>query len=130
MTYIKNDRAVCKFQNGTTTITLGSNISPFVTSSSTNGFYSTALYHTGGTSAVDITCLLTNDTDSNTPIGYVAPTGTRIGSVMAFKMSQNALPVAFLTTAQDNLSFDSRVLDTGDNVRTDKLDIIVYSCRE
>lgn len=130
MTYIKNERPVCKFQNGNITITLGASISPFVTSSATNGFYSTSLYHTGGSSAIDITGSLTNDTDTNTPIGFVSPTGTRIGSIMAFKMSQIALPVAFLTTSQSNLSFESKVLDTGDNIRTDKLDIIVYSCRD
>ncbi len=130
MTYIKNERPITKFQNGTNIIVLGSSISPFVSSSSSNGFYSPSVYHSGGSTGIDITGIITNDTDTNTPIGFIAPTSTRIGTIMAHKMSINALPIAFLTTAQSNLSFDSKVSDNGDTIRADKLDIIVYSCRE
>lgn len=129
MTFINQTNAISKVENTGVAITLGSSISPFVSAYGAFSFGNASTVHSTDATAVHINARLTNDTDTNQPLGTISLTGSRVGCALAHKMSITMLPRSCITTTQSHISMTSAVLDTGDQVLADQVDIYLFSCR-
>lgn len=129
MTFINSAQAISKMENTGVAITLGSSISPFISAYGAFSFGSTSTVHSTDSSAVHINAILTNDADTNAPLGTISLTGSRIGCALAHKASVVMLPRSCITTTQSHVQMTSAVFDTGDQVLANQVDIYLFSCR-
>lgn len=129
MTFINSAQAISKLENTGIAITLGSSISPFVSSYGAFSFSSSSTVHSVDSSAVHINAILTNDTDTNQPLGTISLSDSRIGCALAHKTSIIMIPRSCVTTTQSHVSMTSAVFDTGDRVLAGQVDIFLFSCR-
>lgn len=129
MTFINQANAISKHENTGIAITLGSAISPFISAYGAFSFGSSSNVHSTNATAVHINAILTNDTDTNQPLGTISLTGSRIGPALAHKASVVMLPRSCITTTQSHVSMTSAVFDTGDQVLANQVDIYLFSCR-
>lgn len=129
MTFLNNTLAVSKLENTGVSITLGGDIDPFRSVYGGIGFHSTSTYHSTDCSVVDIFAKLTNDSDTNTPLGRISIKNSRIGSALSHKMSVIMLPVSAMTSNTQHLEMTSAVSDTGDLILSNEIDILSFSCR-
>lgn len=129
MTFMNQALSICKLENTGVAITLGSSISPFISAYGAFSFGSASTVHSTNSSAVHINARLTNDTDTIQPLGTISLDGSRIGCALSHKMSVAMLPISCITTTQSHIQMTSAVLDTGDQVLADQVDIYLFSCR-
>jgi hypothetical protein len=135
MSYIPNAQAVYFLDNSTSSSTLGGIVSnAFQRSLNTPCFHSTSQTHIASPSVVHILARATNDSDTNAVLASVgiSPSGhtsnTRIGTALAHKNSITMLPNTVLTYQDKPTQLTSSILDTGDVVTADNLNLFVLSC--
>lgn len=135
MSYIPNSQTAYFLDNSTSSSTLGSIVSnSFQRSVNMPCFHSTSQTHIVSPSVVHVLARATNDSDANAVLASIglSPSGhtsnTRIGTALAHKSSITMLPNTVLTYQDKPTQLTSAILDTGDVVTADNLNVIVLSC--
>ena len=135
MSYIPNSQTVYFLDNSTSSSTLGGIVSnSFQRSVNMPCFHSTNQTHIVSPSVVHILARATNDSDSNAILANVGLTpsahsnNTRIAAVLAHKSSVTMLPNSVLTYQDKPTQLISAILDTGDVITADNLNVFVLSC--
>lgn len=135
MSYIPNGQTVYFLDNSTSSSTLGGIVSnPFQRSVGMPCFHSTNRTHIACDSVVHILARATNDSDANVVLARISlsPSGassnTQIGAAIAHKSSVVMLPNTLLTYQNQPTQITSAILDTGDVVSADNLNVLIISC--
>lgn len=135
MSYIPNPQACYFLDNSTSACTLGGNVTnAFQRSVNMPCFYSASKTHIASPSIVHILARATNDSDTSAVLASVGLTpsahsgNTRIGAALAHKSSITMLPNTVITYQNQPMQLTSSILDTGDVVTADNLNVFVLSC--
>jgi hypothetical protein len=135
MSYIPNQQTAYFLDNSTSSCTLGSTVSNvFQRSVHMPCFHSTSQTHLASPSIVHIFARATNDSDTSAVLASVGLTpsphtsNTRLGAALSHKQSITMLPNTLITYQDKPTQLTSAILDTGDVVTADNLNVLILSC--
>lgn len=135
MSYLPTPQTVYFLDNSTSSCTLGGIVSNvFQRSVNMPCFHSASQTHIASQSLIQIMARGTNDSDTNYVLARIglSPSGhssnTQIGASLAHKSSVTMQPIVALTYQDKPTQIASSILDTGDVVTADNLNVFVISC--
>ena len=132
MSYIPSNSVAYFLDNQTSSATLGGVITnAFQRSVGIPCFHSTRKTHIASQSAIHILANATNDSDANevrARISLSPSSNAQVGAAIAHKSSIVMIPNTILTYQDQPTEITSAVLDTGDVVTADNLNILIISC--
>jgi len=135
MSYLPNAQTTYFLDNSTTTNALGSIVSsPFQRSVFMPCFHNINKTHIASDSIIHILARAINDSDGNAVLGRISLSpspylnNSKIGTSISHKLSIVMLPNTVLTYQNQPTQIDSAILDTGDLIMVDNLNVLVISC--
>lgn len=135
MSYLPTPQTVYFLDNVTSSCTLGGIVSnAFQRSVNMPCFHNASQTHLASQSVVQIMASATNDSDTNYVLARIGlspspySTNTKIGASLAHKSSVTMQPIVALTYQDKPTQLTSSILDTGDVVTADNLNVFVISC--
>jgi hypothetical protein len=135
MSYLPNAQTTYFLDNSTSSSTLGSVVSnAFQRSVFMPCFHNASQTHIASPSVIHLFTRATNDSDANAVLARISlspsphASNSQIGASVAHKSSIVMLPNTTLTYQNQPTQITSAILDTGDVVTADNLNVLVLSC--